>query len=438
MSTFTVQSENLVAVADAIRTKRGGTFEQYQFPGDFITNILAIDGGGGGGEVGKGNVRFVDYDGTIIKKWSIDDVNMASELPTNPTHDGLIAQGWNWTLQDIQAYMSSYPQATLTVGQMYTTSDGSTRVYVEFPENTPNNRMTFPLVLDGSGATIDWGDGNTTDVYDTQPRAYEHTYMSPGEYVITITHDYSQIAFRGTGMESDPTSCIFGARDAAHAYNATRIKKIELGSNVTVSAYAFAGCLALESITIPDSIGLLGTDIFDGCIALRSLTLSGLCNSIDMSMCKGCSALKSVSMPPSVGYINEGAFSGCTTLEAVAIPSTVTAIDQYMFDACVALTSVTIPDGVYSIGDYAFQGCTALPCVTIPENVNMIGAGAFEMCDSIGEYRVKASSPPSLQSVSDITVPSDCVIYVPGGCMSDYTSAYGWGDYASQIQEDWG
>lgn len=441
MSTFTVQSSSLYAVADEIRAK-GGTSDMLSFPDGFISAIAAIDGGGGGGgEVGKGNVRFVDFDGTIIKKWSIDDVNMASELPTNPTHDGLTSQGWNWTLSDIQAYMSSYPQATLTVGQMYTTSDGSTRIYVEFPEDTPNNRMTFPLVFgasDGYSAQIDWGDGDISTSESTGLQAYEHTYMQPGEYVITISTNGS-IYFGGSEIESDTTSCIFGARDTAHLYNANRVKRIELGANVnSIEGHAFAGCCSLRAITLPDTAYSVGAEALDGCSALAALILPANVNGVPRGLCKGCVSLRAVSIPHGSASISESAFSGCTSLDSVAVPPGVTMIEQYSFESCQALASATIPDGISSIGECAFQGCVTLAAVTVPSGVSTIGSMAFEACGSIGAYRVKAYTPPALQSASDITVPNDCIIYVPGGCMSDYASAYGWEDYSGQMQEDWG
>lgn len=440
MAIYTVQSDSLYAVADAIRAK-GGTDAQLYFPDGFVSAIQAIDGGGGGGgggeDPGKGSVHFIDYDGTLIKALSPDDVSMLSELPDRPSHDGLTAQDWNYTLSDIQAYVSTYPQAPLTIGQIYSTDDGSTRIYITIPEDTPPNRMTFPLVLDGSGATIDWGDGEQTSASAWDRAAYEHAYMSPGDYVITITS--GQIRFGGSMDESDPTSCIYGARDAEHRYNASRIRKIELGSNVNgVSAFAFAGCIGLQSITIPPNDGLLDSAecAFEGCIALKSLTFPTNVSMIPYGICKGCTALESVSISASVGNLCEGAFAGCTALSRVAIPPMVSSIDNDAFAGCASLAWVTIPDGVSSIGDNALQGCEALGCVTIPGNVQSINSGAFADCYSIGAYHVKATNPPTLNDPAALTVAQDCMIYIPLGTLSNYMYSSGWSDYQMQFQEE--
>ena len=58
-------------------------------------------GGGGGAEAKQ--VNFIDYDGTILHAYTKEEANALAALPDNPTHDGLTAQGWNWTLAQIKA-----------------------------------------------------------------------------------------------------------------------------------------------------------------------------------------------------------------------------------------------------------------------------------------------------------------------------------------------
>ena len=74
----------------------------------------------------------------------------------------------------------------------------------------------------------------------------------------------------------------------------------------------------------------------------------------------GCTALKSVTIPESVTVIGENAFADCTSLTSVIIPDSVMSIGIVAFYGCENLTSVTIGSGVTSIGDYAFQYCYKL------------------------------------------------------------------------------
>ena len=73
-----------------------------------------------------------------------------------------------------------------------------------------------------------------------------------------------------------------------------------------------------------------------------------------------CTALKSVTIPESVTVIGDNAFYSCENLTSVIIPDSVTSIGSYAFYSCGNLTSVTIGRGVTSIGDNAFYDCYKL------------------------------------------------------------------------------
>ena len=69
---------------------------------------------GGGSKDGKGvdkGVNFIDYDGTILYSYTPDEIASLKTLPRNPSHKGLTAQGWNWSLDDILVYLAKYPDA---------------------------------------------------------------------------------------------------------------------------------------------------------------------------------------------------------------------------------------------------------------------------------------------------------------------------------------
>ena len=74
-------------------------------------------------------VTFYDYDGTIVTSYTKDEFLALTEMPTNPSHEGLTSQGWNWTLSDAKTYVTK--NGTLDIGQMYVTDDGKTRIYIE-------------------------------------------------------------------------------------------------------------------------------------------------------------------------------------------------------------------------------------------------------------------------------------------------------------------
>ena len=67
------------------------------------------------------DVNFYGYGGTLLYSYTAAEFANLSALPDNPTHDGLTAQGWNWTLSDAKAYVAAYGK--LNIGQMYVPDD---------------------------------------------------------------------------------------------------------------------------------------------------------------------------------------------------------------------------------------------------------------------------------------------------------------------------
>jgi len=75
--------------------------------------------------------------------------------------------------------------------------------------------------------------------------------------------------------------------------------------------------------------------------------------------------LTSVTIPDSVTIIGIDAFFNCGALTSVTIPDSVKSIGSGAFFNCIHLTSVTIPNSVTSIGINAFRNCGALTSVYI-------------------------------------------------------------------------
>ena len=164
--------------------------------------------------------------------------------------------------------------------------------------------------------------------------------------------------------------------------------------NVTrIGDYAFCGSKSskgLTSVTIPNSVTVIGEGAFEGCDGLSSLTIPNSVAWIGESAFMFCSGLTSLTIPNSVKWIWEHAFTGCTGLISVTLPSSAV-VDEYAFCGCIGLTSVTIPDGWSSIGDFVFKGCTGLTSVTIPNSVKYIDRGAFEGCKGLTSVTIPNS-----------------------------------------------
>ena len=143
----------------------------------------------------------------------------------------------------------------------------------------------------------------------------------------------------------------------------------------------FEGAVGLTDITIPASIGRLGTAAFEN------------------------TGLTHVTIPDTVQQVDPAVFQNCTSLVSVKLPNGITEIDQYLFANCISLQHVDMPDTITKINIYAFHNCTSLTSLALPEGLTSLSVGCFEKCYNLQHVVV----PPSV-----INFPKDDVgVYNP-------------------------
>lgn len=143
----------------------------------------------------------------------------------------------------------------------------------------------------------------------------------------------------------------------------------------------FEGAASLTDITIPASIGRLGTAAFEN------------------------TGLTHVTIPDTVHQVDPAVFQNCTKLVSVKLPAGLAEIDQYMFANCISLQHVDMPDTITKINIYAFHNCTSLTSLALPKGLTSLSVGCFEKCYNLQHVVV----PPSV-----INFPKDDVgVYNP-------------------------
>ena len=313
-------------------------------------------------------MNFYDYDGTLLHSYSVEEVQELTELPEPPSHEGLVCQGWNYTLDDIKAQNNM-----VDVGAMYITDDGKTRFYISIDNDS---RMIVPICFGqtvANGVTVDWGDGSTETFDGTGTLYIAHEYSSVGDYVITLgVQDDCTLTLGG----GNSYQCVVGGTSTSKTYlhiYSNMLKRAELGNNTSFAVRAFEYCYSLTSITIPSSVTSIADQAFDGCQSLTWVTIPSSVTSIGNTVFSNCYSLTSVIIPSSVKTIGGSIFMKCYNLTSVIIPLSVTSIDGYMFRDCYSLTSVTIPSSVTNMGNGMFQGCYNLTSVTLSPSLTTIG-----------------------------------------------------------------
>ena len=419
-------------------------------------NAGSSGGGGGGGSssmVPK-DVNFYDYDGTLVASYSLSEAQSLTALPDGPTHPGLTFQGWNYTLENINALTRP-----MNVGAIYITDDGKTRLHIRIWDTA---RSLVPLYISqtvANGVTIDWGDGSATQTLaGTGNVNATHQYTAVGDYTVTLAPAEGCTL----GLGTDSTSyCVMGSTgnngkvycnllqdvqiganvtsiDNAAFYNCHSLANISIPAGVTsINNYALQYCYALSSVTIPAGVKSIGSSAFTGCYSLSSISIPAGVTSIGYYAFQNCYPLSSVTIPAGVTSIGNSAFSSCPSLSSVTIPAGVKSIANDAFSYCHSLASVTIPASVKSINSSVFSYCPSLSSVTIPAGVKSIGSSAFQNCYGMAEYHLKPTTPPTLSNTNAFNgIPSDCIIYVPKGCLEAYQNATNWATYASKMQEE--
>ena len=164
----------------------------------------------------------------------------------------------------------------------------------------------------------------------------------------------------------------------------TGIHSITIPESVTlIGDGAFYGCINLVNITIPESVTSIGEDAFFRCKKLANITIPKSVTSIGNHAFYYCTSLVSITIPEGVTSIGDGAFSKCSSLASITIPETVESIGDFAFFDCTNLVNITIPNGVTSIGRQTFYNCTSLASITIPKGVTSIGERAFYECSNL-------------------------------------------------------
>ena len=400
---------DLTTVSDAIQAK-AGTEGPFVFPDGFVSAISAIQTGGGGGGAAPSakwdDVTFIDYDGAVLYSYSLAEARVLTELPALPTHDGLVCQGWNWTLDAIKAL-----NCPATVGAMYITDDGATRLHIRI---ATVGRMTVPLYIGqtvANGVSIDWGDGSTAETLaGTGNVNASHTYAELGDYTISLMPGDGCTLSLGANSSS---CCVMGSTGNNGKVYCNMLQDVSIGKNVTsIVGYAFLYCYSLASITIPDSVTYISDNVFNSCYSLASITI-----------------------PDGVTYISDNAFQYCYSLASITIPDGAKSIGGYAFQFCCSLASITIPDGVTYISNNAFQYCYSLASITIPDGVASISNNAFQFCYGMRYYDFSACTAiPNLPTTNVFNgIPSDCQMLIPSALYDEWSTATNWATYASKM-----
>jgi len=392
-------------------------------------------------------VNFIDYDGSIRYSYTAAEFAQLSDLPANPTHERLTAQGWNWTKAQISAQLTAVPNGKIWVGQMYVTKSGATEIDIVLDD--PDYLSPWLYIVDVKGTVlINWGDGESdTETGNNSTKWIQHIYDTTGNYTISISVTSSgendSYKFYNSGGGSS-ASILY---ETNHTSDNTRyrtytnaIKAIWVGEHFIAGNWGpFSSLSCCKYITLPNDVDVAKPNCFLQSRSLVSITIPQSVTSMSNAMFKECTCLKRVSIPSGATTFGTEVFQQNFMLESVTIPSGVTNIQKTTFTNNIGLKGIVLPSSLTTIGDNAFSTIT-FPSLTIPANVTSIGNTAFGYNYSVQTYHFLPTSPPTLGSTAFQNIDSGTIIYVPyssdHSILNAYQTATNWSAYSSYIQEE--
>lgn len=457
MSIVTTDSKHYENIAEVIRHKSGDT---ALYKPSEMAEVIRLKWR----QNNKETIDFIDYDGTIVESWSIDELENKTELPPNPSHPGLISQGWNWSLEDIKSHNRS-----LVVGQMYITDNGSTRLHINIDSSKKEEVKLYYIQSISCGVTVDWGDGSDVYIPTALDNIMTHEY-EPGCYVIELTpiegcnfslnlrrhydhltyYDSITKTYRGVlQIVNFGVGCeILGGASAT-------LTSVTIPKGITaIINSAFQLCYSIQSVTIPDGVHEIGSSAFSYMPNLIDVSLPNGITRIPDYTFRQSYSLSRLTIPDSAKSIGIQAFYFAASLEKMIIPDGVEILANNSFAHCCKLSNITIPDSVQSFGESCFYS-TMIREMVIPRRVVDIGTNAFyngylsfavipDSIERIGdraftslrplEFHFQGTTPPTLEGSSvfqALSVPYK--IYVPASAINEYKSATNWSMYASKI-----
>lgn len=387
----------------------------------------------------ESDINFWDYDGTLLYSWTLAELATKTELPPLPSHDGLICQGWNWTLADIKD-----AGRELDIGALYITDDGKTRLYVDVDTETWDDFVLNYWQDPRNATTVDWGDGTTPETVNKDSWIeHRHVYASSGSYVITMSVKEGTTMRLGNGSSGRKLI----ANDETDSGRCAMLRRVEVGARVTtITDQTFQFCSRLESISIPQNVEVKGTVTFNQATQLRVIVIQSITNMFRTFY--NCTNLRAIAGPGTMDYtdvytlsytalrqLNAAVTTAYATqaLERVHIKAVNGRVGDFSGDP--SLLEATIPADATTFVAAAFQGDNALRRVTCLGNIASIPAQVFQRCYPLRFVDLThCTAVPTLANVNafDETHPQ-LEIRVPASLADAWKAATNWSSLADHI-----
>jgi hypothetical protein len=297
-----VLGELFQEIADAIRTKTGGTVTMA--PMSFPDEISAIPTGVDSDEIDKTldeingevvgetlyYVTFIGADGTQLHQ---EPVYEGYDCP-NPISTGAIAT----------------PTKESTKYETY--------AYSGWAKTSGGSASASALKAIAKNTTL-YAAFTATKIYVAQGTCGTNVKW-------TLDPDYAMVISGSGGMTNYTGSTNTGVADTPWWDYRDQITSVTVDTGVTkVGNYSFFHCSALTRASLPSTlsgVAAIGWSAFEGCVSLTDINIPIGVSALQSDTFSGCASLESIEIPAKVASIKGDVFTGCTVLTSIVMGAT--------------------------------------------------------------------------------------------------------------------
>ena len=328
-----------------------------------------------------GNINYsTDRYAVVVPANSTDKEYYIKISIDDPTSYASFSASINWILQGCDPQSKEY----LTYENL--DIQGSDGVYTASYTGgyIHTGELVYPSEINGSPVTTVASSKGVTN----EQRSYVKKVVIPDS--VTMIED---MAFYGFNHLEE---VVFGEDSEVSAQSSST------SSLKYVGDVAFAGCVRLDGLTLPNGVTTIGNNAFQDCHNLKKFIVPDGVQTLPTAMFANCSSLTSVTIPENIVDFPDGIFYGCTELVNFEIPKNVETIGNTAFGNCSRLVGELDLSCATSIGSSAFEGCSGLTKITIGENITTLSYASFAGCENVEEYYLL--SHEAITTLYDISV----------------------------------
>lgn len=421
---------------------------------DYPGLVSNIQSGGGSSSVNGYLVRFIEYDGTILKDEYVQPGGSATP-PANPLGDDILKfLGWHGNYQNVTRDEVVGPRYWFGSG-----ADLRSYLFVNL-DATSGLTINIRLYITTGAATIYWGDGTNSVTSGTGDKITPHTYASTGNYRIAI--DGLQVNGNELGARGSNTYSVVDVQRA--------LVKAYIGWPTVIGRYCFRNCdslravclsfigstngagnlqgfgftKALKALIVPSTYKLYApydNAFTESAIRYFIMPTGGMDSySISGNFFVSCKNLEFVSLYPAF-LAGQYVFNGCTQLKRIAFGDIPTSVVKQLgagtLMQCLSLESVILPSNVADISSQIFYQCYSLRSIDFPATVTNFNTNVVDYCWNLKTVIVRSLIPPTISGTNPLSVlartPVDQKFYVPDASVDAYKAATGWLTIADRI-----